>query len=158
MTRIVSWKVLGIDELLGDKDDKGAWDVVGWVRDLVRCAKVTVVQVQDQLKLVVIKGTELTKALLDLLHQVVVLGRLCVRCSFRVIWVHIKTWGSGWAFTRWLLCCRGVLRSRVIDLSEVRFIWLAKIPRTIGRVDTRVRGGMVEVLAGAVTHVSHGIE
>jgi len=48
-------------------------------------AKVTVVQVQDQLKLVVIEGTEFTEALLDLLHQVVVLGRLCVRCSFRVI-------------------------------------------------------------------------
>lgn len=44
----------------------------------MRCAEVEVIEVQDQLKLIIVECAELLKAFLDLLHSVHVLSRGCI--------------------------------------------------------------------------------
>lgn len=44
----------------------------------MRAAEMVLVEMQDQLKLIIVEGAELTESLLDLLHEVHVLRRLSI--------------------------------------------------------------------------------
>ena len=85
MTGVIAREVLRIDELDGDENDQGTGDVVRGVGDLMRCAEMTVIEVQNKLKLIVVKGAELTELLLDLSHNIHVLRRLRVDCNVTVV-------------------------------------------------------------------------
>ena len=45
----------------------------------MRCAEVAIIKMKDQLELIIVKSAELTEALLDVLHDVLVLSvrRIC---------------------------------------------------------------------------------
>ena len=79
MTSIVTREVLSVNELDRNKYDKRTRHVVSGVADLMWCAEVAVIEMKDQLKLIIVKSAELTEALLDILHDVLVLSVRRVR-------------------------------------------------------------------------------
>ena len=85
MTRVVSGEVLRVDELDGYQHDESTGNVVSRVRDLMRRAKVPIVQMEDQLELIVIKGAELTESLLNLLHHRDILCSLRIDCYIAIV-------------------------------------------------------------------------
>ena len=73
MTSIVTREILSVDELDRNKYDERTRHVVSRVADLMWCAEVAIIEMKDQLELIIVKSAELTEALLDVLHNVLVL-------------------------------------------------------------------------------------
>ena len=79
MTSIVTREVLSVNELDRNKYDKRTRHVVSGVAYLMWCAEVAIIEMKDKLELIIVKSAELTEALLDILHDVLVLSVRRVR-------------------------------------------------------------------------------